>query len=795
MRLFMLVFLGFSPVFLFAQNGFSFRVTDAQKQPVEGATVFLLSAKDSSVVKTEISDAGGSVAFEAASNQSYLLAINALGFLPFKGGLDAIGADGTLRLASSGTQLETVTIAAKKPMFETRTDKLIFNVENSPLATGNTALELLRKSPGVIVDQNDNIALRGKNGVRIYIDGKPSPLGAADLAAQLQAMQASDIEAIEIIANPSARFDAAGNAGIINIKLKKNKNYGTNGTLTSGLTQGLYARGNANLSLNHRNRALNLFGSYGHNRGKNWNFFDFYRRQNGFIFDQKTESRWQNNNHNFKTGADWTPHKNHALGLTVNGFANRTNSNSNTQAPVYEEVMPVSPIQVLLSSTARQGRRANLNANLNYLWTPGKDRTLSADFDYGHYDLWADEAVPNRYVDPQKPDQTLSAVDFYSQTPTLIGLWSLKADWEQPLGKNQRLSAGLKSAHVRTDNTFNFFENAVFEPQQSNQFVYDEQINAAYGQISGKKGKLDWQIGLRAEQTISEGDLQTANEIADKNVRRNYLNWFPSASASLNLDAKNRLGLSYSRRIDRPAYADLNPFEYRINELTYSKGNPFLLPQYTHNLELNHTWNWTLNSSLSYSYVQNYFANVSDTVELRRSFLRKENFDRQEVWDLSSSYPFKINRWWSGFATATAALARYRADFEPGKSVRIDNYNVSTYLQNSFAVGRGLSLELSGSYSSPNIWGGTYRNRAFWFVDAGLQHKSKHLTLRLVVADLFLSMRWRGVAEFGGLYAIAAGGWDSRQLRLSATYSFGKSTVKKARQRSSATEELQRRAE
>lgn len=350
-------------------------------------------------------------------------------------------------------------------------------------------------------------------------------------------------------------------------------------------------------------------------------------------------------------------------------------------------------------------------------------------------------------------------------------------------------------AEVRTDNIFNFFENQVPDPERSNEFAFTEKINAAYVQFSGKKGKIEWQSGLRMEQTKSIGALKTENEIADKTVKRKYLDWFPSANASYNLDSKNRIGLTYSRRIDRPVYADLNPFEYRINELTYSKGNPFLLPQYTHTIELNHSWKWTLNTTLAYSRVGNYFANVSDTIEQRRSFLRKENFDKQEVISFSSSYPFTFCSWWSGFATATASLNRYRANFAPGKFIDIDNYAFSTYLQNTFTMGHGLSIEVSGSYNSPNVWGGTYVNRAFWFMDGGLQYKAEHLTLRLVVADLFLSMRWRGVAEFGGLYAVASGGWDSRQLRLNANYTFGKSTVKRARQRKSATEDLQKRVE
>lgn len=774
---------------------FSFRLTDASAQPVEGAVVHLLSARDSSLFKTEISDARGAVEGTLPPETTrFLMVVNALGFAEWRGSSDALLPDNTLQLTPVSADLKEVTITARKPMFEVKSDKLVFNVQNSTLATGNTALELLRKSPGVIVDQNDNIALRGKNGVRIYIDGKPSPLGNADLAAQLQAMQASDIEAIEIIANPSARYDAAGNAGIINIRLKKNKNYGVNGTISTGLTQGRYLRNNNNVSLNYRNRQINLFGTYGNNFGKSWNFFDFYRRQNGLIFDQKTESTWAGNNHNYKAGVDWFLAKNHTLGVVVNGFANQTVATANTTAPVYLENAPNVPIELLLSGSSRRGNRDNLNTNLNYQWA-ANERSLNVDADYGTYDLWANETVPNRYVAVNNPNEIIREVDFYSETPTDIDLYSVKMDWEQAFGKKITWSAGAKTARVRTDNTFTFLENNVPDPTRSNQFVYDEAIHALYTQTRFSAGKWEGQLGLRAENTRSEGNLRTANDIADKNVRRNYLDLFPSASAAYSAGENHRWGISYSRRIDRPVYADLNPFEYRLNELTYFKGNPFLLPQYTHTAEVSHTWKWTLNTSLSYSYVNNYFANLSDTIEERRSFLRKENFDDQRVWNLTSSYPFQINARWSGFATATASYTAYRANFAPGKTIDIQNYAVSTYAQTSYRLGRGFSVELSGSYNTPSVWGGTYRNRVFWFMDAGAQYKNDRFSVRMVLGDVFQSMRWRGVAEFGGLYAVASGGWDSRQLRLNATYNFGKTTVKDARQRKSATEDLKNRVE
>ncbi len=795
MRTFLLLFC-LAPLSLLAQN-IAFQITDSGGQPLEGAVASLFQSADSTLLKTELSDRNGAVVFEKKPVQATFIYIEALGYRPIYVGAEQAGGQ-VLALEEISVGLKEVTVSARKNLFEVQADKLVVNVENSVLATGNSAFEILRKSPGVIIDQNDNLSLRGKNGVRILIDGKPSPLGAADLAALLQGMQASDIESIEIIANPSARYDAAGNAGIINIRLKKNKNFGANGSLGLGYAQALHARANTNGNINYRNKNINLFANYGNNWGNNWSFFNFYREQNDTVFDQKTQSNYHGLKQNFKAGADLFLPGQQTLGLLVSGFANQNIGSSLTRAPIAPKNNPEAISELLLANGERNNQRWNTNLNLNYVWNPRKDRSLSADVDYGYFNLRGTERIPNRYVSVDDESATLSEEVFYSETPTLIHLMSVKADWEQPLAAG-KLEAGFKSARVATDNTFDFYneENGlnVYDPLRSNQFVYTEWIHAAYLQWGREWKTWGLQAGLRAEQTASEGDLRTANDIADKNVKRAYTDLFPSASISWSANAKNRFALSYSRRIDRPVYADLNPFEFRLNDLTYSKGNPFLKPQYTDNIALNHTWNWKLNTALSYSYVSGFFANVSDTTEGRRSFLRKENFRRQDVWSLSSSYPFQITGWWSGYATATAALNQFRAEFAPGKSIRIDNYAVSTFLQNAFTLGQGITLELSGSFNTPSVWGGTYRTRAFWFMDAGLQKKFDQLTLRIAVSDIFLSMRWRGVAEFGGLYAVASGGWESRQFRLNATYSFGKSTVKKARQRKSGLDDLNKRVE
>ena len=795
------------PYFLFASlllpclisaQSLVFTLLNDQQQPVEGAMVSLLRSSDTTLLHTELTDPAGRVVFDSLPTTPYLINIQALGFTTSWWQPENLPANNRIYLSPVAAELSTVTVTADRKMFELRPEGIAVNVANTALAVGQSALEILRKSPGVVIDQNNDISLRGKNGVRVYIDGKPSPLTGADLSAYLQGLQAGEIDLIELITSPSARYDAAGNAGIINIRLKKDKNMGTNGSLSAGINRGRNTQSAQNISLNHRNKQLNLFGSYGINYGKNWSFFDFYREQSGYVYDQKAQTIRSGPNQNYKAGADWFIHKNHTLGISLTGGNNDLSSITQTRTPIYP-VNSREVEQLLLAGSNRQSNRNNLSSNLNYLWEPKKKgQSLNVDLNYGLYDLLVEERVPNYYVNPYQPDENISELIFFTQTPTEVRLGSLKADWEMDWLQG-KLSLGGKSNLVRTHNIFNFYDVIgganQLDDQRSNEFTYTENIQALYAQWKYEKDKWNVQFGLRAEHTASRGDLETIADAEDKEVSRSYLDWFPSAGIAYQMHPNHRLQLNYSRRIDRPIYADLNPFEYRLNELTYGKGNPFLLPQYTHNIEISHAYKWTLNTSLSYSHVSNYFANVSDTIEQKRSFIRRENFDYQQVWALSVSYPYTLTKWWSGFATITAAHAAFRADFGQGKTISIDNRSLSTYANAQFKLPRNWSVEFGGSYSTPSVWGGTYETRPFWFVDAGFQKKWNRLTAKVNISDIFLSMRWWGVAEFGGLYAIATGGWDSRQIRFNLSYQFGSSTVKRARQRNGGLEELQKRAE
>jgi hypothetical protein len=693
-------------------------------------------------------------------------------------------------------QLSEVQVIARKPLLEIKPDKTVLNVENSLTAVGSSALELLQKAPGVMVDPNNNVTLQGKNGVRIYIDGRLSPLTQGDLAAYLQTLQAADIEAIEIITQPSARYDAAGNAGIINIRLKKNKNYGTNGSLTLGLAQGVYyPKQNGSLTLNHRTRGVNLFATYSNRYARDWSFINFYRRQLGMYYDQSSETTTLSQSNNVKAGADFFLTSRSTLGVMVNG--NLRNSQSATDGRTPIGVIGEPATSVLIANNRNRSQRDNLNANVNYQYADTSGRTLNVDADYGRYHSLGNNYQPNAYRDPIE-GTLLQERNYRMKTATNIDLYTLKADYEQRLWGG-KVSAGFKVSWVQTGNDFNFFdalsEGDVLNPDRTNNFVYTEQVNAGYAAYDGQRGKIGWQAGLRVEQTLSQGVLSSAEAQDDGNVTRRYVNLFPSAGLTYNANANNRYALSFSRRIDRPGYQDLNPFESKIDELTYQKGNAFLRPQYTSTMQLSHTYKYMLTTTLSVSRTNDFFTNITDTTEVNRNFITTRNLSRQDVVSLGVSYPFSVAKWWNVYANLTAYHSNNRADFGLGRTIDLTANVLNIYSQHTFSLPNKWNIEVSGYYTSPSIWGGTFLNRRYWGTNVGVSRKvlKDRGSLVVTLTDPFNSQRWRGISEFGGLYMDASGGYESRQLRVNFTYNFGSQQVKAARQRKAGSDDENKR--
>ena len=780
---------------------------DAQGTPIKGATISLLAAKDSAVVKLAVSKENGAYTFSNIKAGSYLVKVSSVEYQPvFSKHFDITGdavALPELKLSKLPNNLKGVVVTAQKPMLEVKADKMIVNVEGTINSVGSDALELLRKSPGVLVDKDDNLSLSGKNGVQVYVDGRPSPLGGQDLSAYLKSLNSSQIEAIEIITNPSAKYEAAGNAGIINIRLKKNKTLGTNGSVNAGWNIGTYAKYNAGLNLNYRNKKINIFGNYGFNKGKNENSISIYRTVADSLFDQKGVLIMKNESHNYKVGMDYFIDKKSTIGIIVNGTFSDPEMNNKSSTPIsYQPSKKVD--RILVADNSSVLKRDNLNVNLNYSYTVPNGKSLVLNVDHGSYDINSNQLQPNFYYDATGTTP-INTIIYRMVAPTNIDINSMKADWEQPFKKGT-LGFGGKAAFVTTDNDFRRYNviggNDQLDKDRSNRFNYKENISAAYINYNRAFKGMTVQAGVRMEHTgakgtstglkVTSGTYQPYSEI----FKRDYTDLFPSAAVTFNKNPKNQFSVTYSRRIDRPNYQDLNPFEFKLDEYTFQKGNINLRPQYTNSIGVTNTYQFKLTTTLNYSHVKDLFTQVFDTAEKSKAFISKRNLATQDIVSLNISYPFRYKAY-SMFANVNSFYTRYNADFGEGRKIKVNAGGVSLYVQNSIKFAKTWTVELTGFYNAPTVYQGTIKANSLWSLDAGIQKqvfKGKG-TIKTSVSDFLHTLKFSGVSEFAGQRSEIGSRWESRQFKLNFVYRFGSNQVKAARQRGTGADDEMKRVQ
>ncbi len=778
-------------------------VRDGEDKPLASATVSVLRIKDSAVVKLAVTDKAGRFVIAGLKEGDYRLSATYVGYKNFFSDVVSVKTDGEVdlpvfTLAKKGGELNDVTVTARKQLVEVKADKTVFNVEGTINAVGQDALELLRKAPGVQIDRDDNISVSGKNGVQIFIDGKPSPLSGKDLSEYLKSLQSAQIELIEIITNPSAKYEAAGNAGIINIRLKRNKTLGTNGSVNAGYGIGIYSKYNTGIALNHRNKTMNLFGTYNFNKGLNENPFNLYRDVADSIFDQRSMMFNRNRSHNFKFGADFLLNKFSTVGVMVNGVRSEGKNSNNTSTFISYKPTKAG-VKQLRATNNSFSTRDNTTYNFNYKYSNPKGRDFNFDLDYSNYDIITDQMLTNIYLDAAGVVETSREVNNMI-SPTDINIYSAKTDYEQNF-KGGKLGIGGKTSFIKTDNDFqryNFNGTAKdLDKDKSNRFRYNENINAAYINYNRQyKQGIMFQVGVRVENTVTEGRSTGLKQSGasyvpyDTTFKRNYTNLFPSAAITFNKNPKNQWSVSYSRRIDRPAYQDLNPFEFKLDAYTFQKGNTQLTPQFTHSLSLTNIYGFKLTTSLSYSHTQDVFASITDVIETSKSFLTKKNLATQDNFGLNISYPFQKNAY-SLFTNFNAYYSKYKADLGPLRKVDIDVFSYRLFAQNSLKIGKKTTAELSGWINGPSVWQGTFKTKLMGQMDLGLQRTilKGQGTIRMALSDVLKTFRFNSNADFAGQYIKVSGSQESRVFRINFSYRFGNTQVKAARNRKTAAEE------
>ncbi|MEP6749048.1 MAG: outer membrane beta-barrel family protein, partial [Bacteroidota bacterium] len=784
-------------------------VIDGSQKVIESATITLLKAGDSSVAKIGAASKDGNFEIDNIVAGKYIIAVSAVGHKKAFSSIFEINASNvsilleTIELVPTAKELTGVTVVAHKALIEQHIDRMVVNVDAAVSNVGATALEVLEKSPGITVDKDGSISLKGKQGVQVYIDGKPSYLSGADLVNLLKNMTASQLDQIEIMTNPPAKYDAAGNSGIINIKTKKNKVKGFNGSINAGYSQGFYARTNESLNLNYRTGKFNAFLNYSFNENKSYNqlaIHRIYRATDGktvtAMFDQVAFMPHTNTNNNLKVGMDFFASKNTTIGFVATGFISPEHQKNYNTSYLKDAAGAVDSIVYSTSNANNRWKNGAINLNFRHQFdTTGTE--ITADLDYSKYLSNSNQLFMNASYTPDwlKKGQT----DLKSTLPVDINIYSAKLDYSHPLKKNAKLEAGLKSSYVNTDNAANYFNliggSDQVDYDKTNRFLYKENINAAYLNYNKQFKKFGVQAGLRFENTNYNGhqlgNIQKPG--SDSSFKKTYNNLFPTVFISYNANKNNQFGLSIGRRIDRPAYQDLNPFLFFIDNYTYETGNPFLQPQYSNNVEISHTFKSFLTTTINYSKTKNFFTETFGQKDFATIVSRGNIGERQNAGvSVSAQVPF--TKWWNASLYGNYNYNYFKGVLY-GEQIDIKGSNVLFNVNNQFTFGKGWSAELSGFYRTKGIEGQVLI-MPLGQASAGVSKqvlKGKG-SVRLNIRDIFYTNKATGVINFQQTEVHFENTRDSRVAGISFNYRFGKPLkgLQNNRKKGGADDELNR---
>jgi hypothetical protein len=758
-------------------------LVDEKNQPVPFATLMLRSSADSSLYKGELTNENGVFNFENIKEGNYYLEVKTIGFQKFRSGPITISEQGpvtdlgTLSLKSNAQNLSAVTVSTDKPFIERQVDRTVVNIENSLIHQGSSILDVMEKLPAVQVNQDGQISLKGKSGLIIMIDGKPTGMSGQDLANILKGMSSSNVQKIEIITNPSAKYDAAGNAGIINIIMKKNRREGLSGGVNTSYGQGRYEKASAGFNLAFKNKRYNLFSNYTFSHRKGFNNLVLTRRfYNGdtlkTVFDTYNYIIFPFNTHNLRLGADFYVSKKTTISVLTSGVLNHFQPSADNHTDILDGNNERVNSFDFTNRSNDQWHNYSVNTELKHQFdSTGKELIL--DLDYAAYGNETDQKFTNKLNDADG--------NFISQS-LLIGdqdgaltIYSAKADYSNPLKKKAKFEAGWKSSYVEANNDVKFFnqvnEDLVFDSTRSNHFIYSENINAAYVNYNKEFNKLSVQLGLRFEHTNANGH----QVITGQKFHRNYAQLFPSVFFDYKINEKHGINLSLGRRIDRPAYQQMNPFRKLIDATTYAEGNPYLLPQISYNSELTYSFLNTVFLTLGYSYTTD---NITDVLvqdgEKRITVQTIVNLAEVHSYNANLVFTKKLTKWW----TTNTSLFSYYSQYIG----TVNNYSFNqgwpsfTFnTSNSFPLAKGLSAELSFIYNHRSLYGVTLMNPNY-NLTIGLQQSI--LKKRGSIAVNFSDILWKawpgGVTQFGNVNESWAARRDTRVLNVSFNYRFGK---------------------
>lgn len=773
-------------------------IEDNSGFPVSYAVVYLRNTEDHQIVKTETSDENGTYLFEGIPDGKYYLEITGADQTTQTGGPFEVTGSRELDafiLAPKAQELNEAVITRSKPFIERKNGVMTMNVENNLASTGSSAFEVLERAPGVNVDTNDNISLRGKSGILVQIDGRITQMSGTNLANYLRGIPSSSIEKIEFITNPGAKYDAADSA-IINIKLKRDKRKGTNGTLTTAYGQGIYPKSNSSLNLNHRQGKVNVFGSYSFAYREWFNELLLKRNfhEDGIFtgaYDQDNFLKMNFRNHITRAGIDFYVNDKHTIGASGSLISNKFNPTGQNYSDVYNASGQLS--SRFGTKNNSRDHWFNYSANLNHKFVMDTIGTeLTTDLDFVNFGNDTEQNFTTRYHD-------LDGNEF--QNPYLLHgdivgdlkIYAIKSDFVTNF-HDYKFEAGIKSSYVKADNNLEFYDvssdEPVFDVTKSNHFIYEENINAAYINGSKQFGKWNIYAGLRVENTNITGKQL----VDDTSFKDSYTQLFPSGTLTYAFNDDHSLELNYSRRIDRPGYDQLNPFKFFLDPTTYKEGNPYLKPQTTHSLEMTYAFKQRMFATLSFARTND---NITEVIapseeDQQVTVQTNKNLSTADIFGLFLMIPADITKWWNTSNSLNFYYGSYSGTVANTTLENEGNFTYNFNSVNTLKFGNGYSGEISGNYRGREIYAFMDVD-PIWSMNLGFQKKFGNNTLKLTLNDVFFTNGAVADTEFTDYKEHFKVKRDTRTFVVSYTYNFGNSNAGQ-RRRTGGAEDLKQRA-
>lgn len=787
------------------------RVNDGVGRPILSASVYLLKAADSTLVKFAATDKTGSFIFSSVKPGVYVIRITAVGYMYrvtpkiVFGNMSSLDI-GTVYLQKNSMGLQGIAVIGKRDLIEIKADKTTINIRNSDLMVGNNALEVLGRSPGVQVDNNDDISLYGRPDVLVMIDNKPTYLSGIALSDMLRGIQSSMIDKIELISNPNSTYDAAGTGGVINIRMIKDKTVGANLQLTAGFgvaqfPGGVYSgyKDNAGINFNYRTKRLNIFGGYSYAnspayRSINTDRLDSYLGNTDIIdvdlfIDQRRETG------NYRIGADYDITTKQTIGFLITDVYTKQTGPKNTRSVISNNIGGQNVVDsTILTSSMLSRQQSNLGFNLNYTANMGKKGSVALNADHIRYTRSYNEQFQSNYYYSYNAAPYKNLV-LQNNSPLKYNAFIFSGNYHVDISGDSFI-AGFKASKTQMDNNSDFtsLKAGAYVPYAgfSGEFQYVEKLGAVYidyNHVFNKSTNIE--VGARLEQTISES--RTLNSKVNDSYPNNYFGFFPNIKLNHIINANNQWQLGYGRRVYRPKYEDLNPLVLFNDQYTYQIGNQYLKPYYSNLIEFKHIYKDKFITTVSFEAISG-FAQVvyqqSDTTQISR--LTKINLGNRYNYTLNFLAPLTLSKWYGVDISLDLKYQRFTATSTMG-DLNNGSPDITIRVTQHFKLPWHMRADLGAYYETPTTFG-IYRYQEEYYAYGSISKTIlKKGSLHLNVDGMFNTDKAILTSRYQNLNLNSTQIDKFRTITLSFFYPLGSQTIKASRKKDSETDEEQNR--